>query len=1084
MPFAKPDLRSLGCVALLLTLATLPQAHATTLETRTCSLLMTNGVVVGLSNRLCGETLVLGSGPETGWSALHRLNQGDLRVEQAKRLSLSNSPTHVEWTAEWEQAGAGAADRMRTWVESEPGTGDLLLRQEGQLTTNGLVGVSWGITSVPDSVEVLVPGCSGQRFGADAPAQRRVFDYPMMWEAPFVLIQGQRGGVIIWADDASHRFKNLVLDHSQRSFRMRFESRNNAPFEDKTQIVSSRWRIRAYAGNWQAGAAIYRQWAKARFGLVPLEQKGPAWARAIRFVVIMSLDQPLLNELSSRCNTAQTLLYLPGWRKDGYDRNYPDYTATAELAPFMAEAHRLGFRVMLHVNYFGCDPKNPLYESLKQYQVRDALTGELQWWEWPAEPPIKFAYLNPASRAWRETFVKRMAEVVAQYGADAFHLDQTLCIYNDKNGLIDGLNFFEGSLALHRQLREALPEVALSGEGLNEITSQYEHFAQRHIWGMDHAHRTWDDGQVAMSHAISSAVLTPYTQIYGYLGMVNPNDALLFNVWRRAYEHFGVLPTYGWPDKAQLDQLSAPAAAVFEQARFFQKYQPTPDFDTPWQSTDLFVYRLNDGGQARFCRDQGVAFETHLKGQAPQVLERRIEGVSEARLAGSVAGWPAFDAEKIIGLNPERAYPWSPKPRDLAAPHLSALPAGYMMSRGGVHPGFARFQIVRSPAEEAKNTIRLWDYTGSVTGGVRLAVGGVRTYGGLEFTDEETLGAAHPDGDGLFIHPPYKGVPRVTGGSQNVTFLDYPIRLPDFAKVRFNTGVQLKGGAEGHSDGVTFSAVATCGGEERRCKVHHARENTGVLEMDLSAWRGKTIVLHLEADPGPAGAPEYDWGRFVRPQIAVQDDTPPALQSAGFAGFALPKKLLAAEGEVEMASPASKSGEKAEIQARCRLPNTLILPVTAPSEAVLPVNLLQAQFSSQVLFADGVEQASYSYFGGSVSEAKCGGQNRPALSLHPPPSGKSLADWWLKLPATATRLVTAVGIRDGAKSKGVGFAIEINGRRVFDKTVQVDAGWVPVQISLAEWKNEPVVITFLTDSLQEGQFAWAAWAEPHLEAER
>ena len=29
-----------------------------------------------------------------------------------------------------------------------------------------------------------------------------------------------------------------------------------------------------------------------------------------------------------------------------------------------------------------------------------------------------------------------------------------------------------------------------------------------------------------------------------------------------------------------------------------------------------------------------------------------------------------------------------------------------------------------------------------------------------------------------------------------------------------------------------------------------------------------------------------------------------------------------------------------------------------------------------------------------------------------------------------------------------------------------------------------VVITFLTDSLKEGQFAWAAWAEPRLEAEQ
>ena len=142
------------------------------------------------------------------------------------------------------------------------------------------------------------------------------------------------------------------------------------------------------------------------------------------------------------------------------------------------------------------------------------------------------------------------------------HLDQTLCIYNDKNGIIDGLNFIEGSLALHRELREALPEVALSGEGLNEITCQYEHFAQRHIWGMDHVHRTWDDRQVAMSHAISSAVLAPYTQIYGYLGMANPNETAIFSVWRRAYEPFGVLPTYNWPDQVTNGPALSPGSSV------------------------------------------------------------------------------------------------------------------------------------------------------------------------------------------------------------------------------------------------------------------------------------------------------------------------------------------------------------------------------------------------------------------------------------------------------------------------------------------------------------------------------------------
>jgi Domain of unknown function (DUF6259) len=905
-----------------------------------------------------------------------------------------------------------------------------------------------------------------------------------MWEAPFVLVQGQRGGVVIWAEDHSHRFKSLVLDHSQRAFRLRFESRNLAPFEDKSNITSSRWRIRAYAGNWQAGAAIYRQWAKRRFDLLPLGKKGPRWAREIQFVVTMSLDQPLLKDLASHCNPAQTLLYLPGWRKDGYDRNYPDYTATAALGPFVAEAHRLGFRVMLHVNYFGCDPNHPSYATFKQWQVRDPFSGELQWWEWPAQPPIKFAYINPASRAWRETFVKRMVEVAGQCAADAFHLDQTLCIYNDKNGMIDGLNSIEGSLALHRELRRALPEVPLSGEGLNEITCQYEHFAQRHIWGMDHVHRTWDDRQVAMSHAISSAVLAPYTQMYGYLGMANPNDSVMFNVWRRAYEHFGVLPTYTWPDKAQIDQPPSPTKALLEQARFFQEYQPVADFDAPWQSQDLFVYRLKGGGQAVFRRDQGVAFETHLPGQPLQVLERRIEGVSEATLPGSIPGWPAFDAEKIIGLNPDRAYTWSAKPRDLASPHLAAVPAGYLLSRGGVHGDFARFQIAPSPAEESKNTIRLWDYTGSVTGGVRLLSGEVRTFGGLEFTDEETAGTTHPDGDGLFIHPPWKGITRSTGEVQNVTFLDYPLTLPDFPKVFFTSGVQLKPGAEGKSDGVSFRVMATCRGEERHRTVHHASESTEVLELDLSPWRGKSILLHLEADPGPAGAPDFDWGRFVRPRIAVQDETVPARQALRLAGFARPQVLLADDGAVEMTLPATKPGQKPEMQAKCRLPNTLIVAITPPVEPMLPANLLQTKFSSHLLFGDGLEQASYSYFGGSVVEASCGGQTRPALSLHPPPAGRSLVDWWLKLPATAARLVTAIGIRDGAKSKGVGFAIEVNGRKVFDKTLQPASGWVAVEVSLAEWKNQSVVLTLLTDSLDSSQFAWAVWAEPRLAPER
>ena len=77
---------------------------------------------------------------------------------------------------------------------------------------------------MPDEFEVLVPGCSGQRFGADAPAGRRIFDYPFTWEAPFILIQGRRGGVIVWAVNegyvkhAPEGERDPLMDALARSF--------------------------------------------------------------------------------------------------------------------------------------------------------------------------------------------------------------------------------------------------------------------------------------------------------------------------------------------------------------------------------------------------------------------------------------------------------------------------------------------------------------------------------------------------------------------------------------------------------------------------------------------------------------------------------------------------------------------------------------------------------------------------------------------------------------------------------------------------------------------------------------------------
>ena len=509
------------CLARVLTLV---PAQAALLQSPSLVTVIRDGTVVALTNRLTGEGFAAPTTPPAAVAALHRASQPPLTVRQVTETVTSN---RVEQSATWPTNQASFVLQAE-----QQGDSGVIITQQGETAAKGLSGISWGIAGIPDDFEILVPGCSGQRFSADAPTGRREFDYPMGWEAPFVLVQGKQGGVLIRAEDERYRFKNLVLEHGRRVFNLRFESRNDAPFENKNRIRSSRWRLTAYRGPWQAGAALYRHWAQTRYALTPLEQQQPAWVRNIRFVVIMNLNLPVLQELARHCQPSQTLLYVPNWRRDGYDRNYPDYTASPSFGPFVEQAHQLGFRVMPHVNYFGCDPKHPLYAQFKAQQVRDPFSKELLWWDWPADPPIKFAYINPASRAWRELFVQRMTEVVQRHHVDALHLDQTLCIYNDANGPIDGLNCIEGNVELHRELRRALPNVALSGEGLNEVTCRYEAFAQRHVWGMDHAHGTWNDRLIAMSHPVSSAVLTPFTHLYGYLGMVNPANTGAFTAWR------------------------------------------------------------------------------------------------------------------------------------------------------------------------------------------------------------------------------------------------------------------------------------------------------------------------------------------------------------------------------------------------------------------------------------------------------------------------------------------------------------------------------------------------------------------------
>ena len=950
------------------------------------------------------------------------------------------------------------AEIQTTW-RSDRATGDLVLQQRVHSPAAGVWGVSWWIADIPLEHAILVPGCSGLRLTNKAPGTRHEFDYPMTWESQFVIVEGKGGGFSVRAEDPHGRFKRLVVERRTSGWRLGFYTLNDAPFDDLTRCESVPWRLSVYAGDWRVPARRYREWFETHMRPVPLEQQQPSWVQDIRGCAIMGLDLQLLEALPTRLDPQQTLLYLPDWRSAGYDRDYPEYDQPVpELEPFVRRAHALGFRIMLHVNYFGVDPLNARYKEFEAHQVRDPWGNhERQWWLWPyADPEIRFAYINPAYKPWRALFVGAMARLCGRTGADALHLDQTLCIYNDHNGRMDGMSMLEGNLALHQELRSALPHIALSGEGLNEVTCRHEAFAQRHVWGLDHTKESWNPRWLAAAHPISSYVLRPFTAIYGYLGCAPPESGQLYAAWNEAYRHWGVIPTL----KPLRDSLSEPEGFTrqfFEEVAFWQQQRLRIDLEGPWSNDVVFPYRSADGRAVAATADRRLRC-------GDQEISRTVTGVREVLGSGTIPGWRAYDERRLFALNPQHWYPCFPDPRPQDALHVIHLPdrvtLGYVAEQSD-------WAVVRTLDAEAV----VADLTAAIDGarcGSRKAPGEVsEALGPLDAADGASFTS---QGDVLTAHPPWKT------GKSGEAFARYAIELPHGASLQFVTDVALDSAAEGpdRSDGVTFRAHASSPSHDGHAELHNATGKRLPLSLDLTPFAGETITLELSVGPGPKNSPSYDWARWYQPRIeqyAVAEDV---LTVSGGGRWSM---AVSGSGVV----PIHTDGTSREV--RVPVPGAVFFLKDPPPPTELPVDL--ARQPARVLFVQHAGQvvSSPKYAAVVPCSATVAGVARDGLLVHPPDHGRAIALWPLTLPEHPAMVQSWIGLRDGSKSEGVLFAIEVNGREIARRKM-LPGTWEKLEVDLAAWANQPVVVALITDSDGSFNFDWSAWGEPAIRPSR
>jgi hypothetical protein len=944
----------------------------------------------------------------------------------------------------------------------------------------GIASLGLHVGTTGSHTRVIVPATSGNCFPSNGFKTIHYFEWPIQWEAAMALVQGKHGGLLACAYEPFKRFKNLELAPSGAGWRLMFESENNAPFEGKKDVTSLTWHFRPYSGEWRKGASIYKGWHRKTFK--PNIAKEPTWVRNIRAEVHISMDTGTLDALvDAGVDPQQTLLYVSNWRTNHYDVNYPDYTPSEALAPFIRKAHELGFRVMLHVNYFGCDPKMPEYESFKGLQIRHKYSGELLWWEWPrGEFPIKFAYINPASSKWRRLFISKMVDLIKATGADALHLDQTLCIFNDKNGLIGGMNMAEGNLLLHKELKAALPQIAFSGEGLNEVTTIHEAFAQRHVMGIDFASGTFNRTSIRFSHPISAFLFADRTKQYQYLGCGSPTNYQYHTAWRDAYRYWGVLPGYAWPNVQQLKNPSPCVRQVLDEIQTFQRFKLEPSVDGCWPDEVNFPFVSESGEMfAYISRSDGWSLSRLDTTFRPvEDFVRVITGVNQVNLPGTVPGVFCYDSRTISCLDPEKYYVYFSAPRNMEAFHLEcSVPVKNdrheLVEKNDfrLETAFVGSSVVFARAQES-----------SVLYGTPILLNKMRSYyrspGGKQIpltseVTEKTGSTVSLIGSGLFMHPPWRGElfgKYEQGKSFGATIASFEIELPKGRAIAFEADCKVDEFANEKSDGVVFRAVAKCDEKEITTDVTALPTSVVPLRLDLTPLAGKRIQIELSATAGPNNNPSHDWGVVEQPRIVVK-----SINRARC-------KIIWPRGMTHRLSPGfARIGSKTSEWIILQPGGAVMATSLEPTSVTSTVKLTSLPQCNQAISLANASTSADEDNPIGLDKARSGGIERLAMFSHPPNHGMRLLHYFVHIPKGAkTTISSAVGIRDGSKSNGVKFQIWRNGEIVWSKHVVPRDGWLPVNVDLGESDGEPMMLSLVTDSEGPYYFDWALWADPEL----
>ncbi len=388
-------------------------------------------------------------------------------------------------------------------------TGDVVLEPSAWSIQGGVAALALNLPGICQGLEVVGPFQQGTRLPIAHPQiQGKRSQWPHDWEAAFLVFAGAESGFSVQAWDEHFIFKSVHIGHEKSLHAVSFLTQAYGPLEANRCTGNLAWRISTYRGGWQEPVLRYRDWYWQAYRLEKAAAMRPGWLDDIRLAVSWcpsNLD--LLEALTRRIDPHKVFLHVPNWRAYKYDQDYPTFSPGPEGKRFLEKAVSMGFHAAPHTNSCQMNPDHPFF-----FQARDFCTrspGDLRWggWSWlPVEgwgsfgPPQSYSQM-PANKdwnilvnvhlawsPWRRQLTRQAAELIRDLGLDSLFVDVSQLTHNSDNAVLENLTYAEGSIKLIRELAELAPGFCVSGEGRNEISTQYLSVTQYHLYNFAHVH--------------------------------------------------------------------------------------------------------------------------------------------------------------------------------------------------------------------------------------------------------------------------------------------------------------------------------------------------------------------------------------------------------------------------------------------------------------------------------------------------------------------------------------------------------------------------------------------------------------------